>query len=220
MKVFTLISASAFALNVAGAAIAKDRDKIVETLDLRDFDRIEISGVYDLDVRVGNDFSIELSGTPEEMERVEASVINDVLHLDRSERKGKRRWRMGKNEHGVNAVITMPSLLSLDVSGVVDGSVSGIDAGEFEIDISGVGDMRLDGECGRLDADVSGVGDLEAEGLECRIVEVDVSGVGSASVYASEEVDAEVSGMGDIDVYGSPEKVRKQGSMFADVTIR
>ena len=36
---------------------------------------------------------------------------------------------------------------------------------------------------------------------------------------ASEEVDARVSGMGDIDVYGSPQKVSKNKSMFADITV-
>ena len=34
-----------------------------------------------------------------------------------------------------------------------------------------------------------------------------------------EEVEARVSGMGDIDVYGSPQKVSKNKSMFADITV-
>ena len=47
----------------------------------------------------------------------------------------------------------------------------------------------------------------------------DVSGVGDASVYASDSVDASVSGVGDIDVYGEPADVKKDGGMFASITV-
>ncbi len=149
------------------------------------------------------------------MDLVDVSVKNGVLRLGQEERK--RSWR--KKRSGIDAKITLPSLVGLDVSGVVEGTVTKIDTERFDLDISGVGDMELSGECGELDADVSGVGDLEADGLECRAVSVEVSGVGDASVYATEEIDARVSGMGSIDVYGSPEKVRKTDSMFADITV-
>ena len=110
-------------------------------------------------------------------------------------------------------------LTALKISGVVDGHVSDVDADNFSINISGVGDLEVDGECGALDANLSGVGDLDARGLECATAEVKVSGVGSAVVFASDAVDAKVSGMGDIDVYGSPSKVSKNKSMFADITV-
>lgn len=216
MKSAIMFAAGATALVLAAAAFAKDSDDIVtKNFDLTGFDSIDVSGVYELDVRVGPDFSIELSGPAYEMERVEASVRNGVLHLDQKERR--RRW--GDNRQGVDAVITLPSLAAIDISGVVDGAIAGVNSDRFEVDISGVGDIRFDGECGALDARVSGVGDLDADALECRVVTVRVSGVGDASVYASEEVDARVSGMGDIDVYGSPERVSKSDSMFAEITV-
>lgn len=215
MKSAITLAAGVSALALAGTLSAKDSDVVTQDFDLKGFDSIEVSGVYELDVRVGPDFSIELSGPAYEMEYVEASVRNGVLHLDQKEHKN--RWR--NNRQGVDAVITLPSLVGLDVSGVVEGVIAGVNSGNFEIDISGVGDMEFDGECGTLDAHVSGVGDLDADALECRVVRVRVSGVGDASVYASEEVDARVSGMGDIDVYGSPSKVSKSDSMFAEITV-
>lgn len=214
-----LLAVGAMSIGAVTNAAAGDNEKITRNLDLTGFDRIEISGVYEMNVQVGSDYSIELSGPENEMERVEASVKNGVLILDQRDRKRGEKRRRLKNRKGIDAVITLPSLAGLEVSGVVDGEITGIDSDRFDLDISGVGDMEIAGECGTLDADVSGVGDLEAENLQCRSVTVDVSGVGSASVYASEEVDAEVSGMGDIDIYGSPQKVRKDKSMFADITV-
>ncbi|MEO1136295.1 MAG: head GIN domain-containing protein [Pseudomonadota bacterium] len=212
-----LLGAAAFAVAIAGGASADDDTVRSETLDLVGFDRIKIAGVYELDVRVGDDFSITLTGPAYEMDRVEASVENGALVLD--QRRKNRNMRNRNTRDGVEAVITMPSLTALNVSGVVDGSVAGVDADNFDLNVSGVGDINIDGECGVLDAKVSGVGDLNARNLECREAEIRVSGVGSASVFASDEIDAKISGMGDIDVYGSPEQVRKNSGMFAEITV-
>ncbi len=216
---YAVMGVGILALAFAGAALAKDEQDIVEKdYDLVGFDRIDISGVYEIEVRIGKDFSIELSGPDKELSRVEASVEKGVLYLD--QRKAKRSFRRKANiRHGVNAKITLPSLVGLEVSGVVEGSVEDIDAENFALQISGVGDVELSGQCGAFDARVSGVGDLDAEALECRSVDITVSGVGDASVFARDEVDARVSGMGDIEVYGEPEIVQKSSSMFADITV-
>lgn len=198
-----------------------DRDKssdVVRTVELRDFEKIKIKGVYELDVTVGPDFAIELSGKAEDLDRAEASVENGVLVLDQKRReRGEKIRRHGHD--GVTAKISMPSLVAIDVAGVVDGSVRGISAEGFRADLSGVGDLELEGSCTALEASVSGVGDLDAENLRCANVSVSVSGVGDAKVYASESVDASVSGMGDISVSGSPKQVEKSGSLFSDIDV-
>ncbi len=226
---FGIIIGLILAIVIAGAAAhyafgsLKDiggRDKsqdVTETLDLTGFDEIDVGGVFEIDVTVGGDFSVVVSGAPSEMERLEASVENGVLHLDRKEGDNvKRSWR----NFGLTADITLPALKGVDIAGVADGKISGVDADAFEIDLAGVGDLEISGTCGRLDADVSGVGDLDAKSLECREVDIDVSGVGSASVYASEAVDASVTGIGSIDIYGSPERMEKNNSFIASINVK
>ena len=197
-----------------------DRDRsedVTETLDLAGFNAIEVGGVFELEVTVGGDFSVVLTGDADEMERVEAKVENGELVLDqRRPDRGKRRWR----NQGVTATISLPSLTDIDVSGVVDGEVTGVDAESFSADFSGVGDLDLEGTCGTLKARLSGIGDLDARDLQCAIADVDVSGIGEASVYASEEVDASVSGIGSISIYGSPAKVDKDSSFLADISVK
>lgn len=185
------------------------------TLDIKDFDRIDVRGVFDLDVEVGKDFAIELSGKQASLDRVEARVEEGELILDQRDRKkGEKRGK------GVDARISLPALNGIEASGVVDGDVTGVAADAFKVEISGVGDMELAGTCATLKAEVSGVGDLDADALQCKSVEVTVSGVGDASVYASEAVDATVSGMGEISVSGSPEKVEKNGGMFSSIDVK
>lgn len=219
MQKFIPLAAGASMLAFASAASADD--DIKRTYDLTGFDRIEIAGVFELEVTVGPEYSIEISGPEDEVERVEVSVSDAKLRLDQTKRKKRGiRFGGGDDREGVDARITLPALLALDVSGVVDGEVKGLDVDRFDVEISGVGELDLTGACGTLDADVSGVGELNAEELQCNIVSVGVSGVGEALVYAREEVDARVSGMGGITVYGSPEKVTKEGGMFSDITIK
>lgn len=193
-----------------GSALAESKSS--RTLDLRDFDAIEIGGAYELDVIVGEDFSVELSGPSDEMARVEATLKNGALVLGT-----KKRIKGGHK--GVKAVVTMPALSRIAVSGVADADVSGVDAKDFKLDLSGVGEVNIAGECEKLIARVSGVGEVDAQSLQCKSVDVKVAGVGEARVYASEAVSAEVSGMGGIMVYGSPKSVDKRGGFFSEIKV-
>jgi len=205
-----MVMAAVLASVFATAALAQSRSSM--TLDLRDFDAIEIGGAYRLDVIVGEDFSIELSGPAAEMERVEATLKNGALVL------GSRK-RLRGDAKGVKAVVTMPALNRLAVSGVADADISGVRAKDFKLDLSGVGEVIIAGSCDKLVARVSGVGEVDAQSFECRAVDVKVAGVGEARVYASESVAAEVSGMGGIVVYGSPKSVDKRGGFFSEIKV-
>jgi hypothetical protein len=205
-----MVMTAALALVFATAALAQSKSSM--TLDLRDFDAIEIGGAYKLDVIVGEDFSIELSGPAAEMERVEATLKNGALVL------GSRK-RLRSDTRGVKAVVTMPALNRLAVSGVADADISGVRAKEFKLDLSGVGEVIIAGSCEKLLARVSGVGEVDAQSFQCRAVDVKVAGVGEARVYASESVAAEVSGMGGIMVYGSPKAVDKRGGFFSEIKV-
>lgn len=188
-------------------------------LDLKDFDKISIKGVYELDVTVGEDYAIALSGRPEDLDRAEARVESGALVLDQKRRdSGEKKRRRGHD--GVTAKISMPNLVAIDVAGVVDGKVTGIAADGFRAVLSGVGDLELAGACTSLEARVSGVGDLDASELRCANVRVTVSGVGDAEVYASEAVNASVSGMGSISVSGDPKQVEKSGGFLADIDVK
>ncbi len=217
MKKFPAIAAGAMALAAASVSLAGERELVTQEFGLAGFDRISVAGVYEIDVQVGEDYSIRLSGPDYEVDRLEVSVKDGALVLD--QRKRKKGEKKHNNRQGIDAVITMPSLSALSVSGVIDGTITGVDSKEFELDISGVGDISIDGECATLKANLSGVGDLDAKKLECAAVDVKVSGVGDARVFARDSVNAQVSGMGDIDIYGSPKDVRKNKGMFADITV-
>ena len=186
-------------------------------LDLTGFDRIEVGGIYALDIAVGPAFSVELSGSPYMLERSRARVVDGVLELDHASNLSCERR---DDCDAVRARITLPVLNGLSISGVSEGSrVAGIDAERFAFDIAGVGEVVLSGRCDALDLEVSGVGDIDAEALRCADVDAEIAGVGDVAVYASRSIDAEV-GVGDLTVHGSPQQVVRHAGMLGEITIR
>ncbi len=210
LVIVAAIAATALKVAWGGLTDVGSRDRGADetrTVEVIDFDRLTVAGVVELDTTVGGDYALTLSGRPADLDRVRVDVANGVLKLDAVSSDG----RVGNKiiRHGVTAKLSVPVLVGVEIAGVVDGSVTGIKGGPFDVELSGVGDLKLEGICDALDADVSGVGGLEAEELRCRTVDVTVSGVGGASVYASEKADAEIAGIGNIDIYGSPPSVTK-----------
>ncbi|NOX83774.1 MAG: DUF2807 domain-containing protein [Alphaproteobacteria bacterium] len=196
------------------------RDKtndITRSYDVAGFNEIDIGGVYEVDIRVGPDFSVTLSGAEDEMARAGVVVERGVLHLTQEEpRRGKRRWR----DMGLTAQISLPALNAIEIAGVADVDVEGIAADDFTVRLAGVGEIEVAGTCNALTASLSGVGELDAADLECADVDVRVSGVGEATVYASRSVDARVGGIGAITVYGSPARVEKSSNFLADIKVK
>ena len=158
----TVLAAAAFA---QAGDNDKDRDSgddVVRTYDLTGFDGIDISGVYDVEVSVGQTYSIRLEGREKDLDRVKVEVDGDTLELGKN--KSAKKYSKMKS---IDAYITLPRLNSLDVSGVTDVEIVGIDSSEFNLDVSGVADVVLEGQCGSIDADISGVSDVDASELEC-----------------------------------------------------
>lgn len=224
-KSFCAISVFALSASIATQSFAHPEEddkhkgpRIEKNFDLNGFDQIEVVGVYNMDVQVGGDFSIETSGRTKDMEKMEVYVKNGTLVLATDENKKRKGWR-GNNNRGIDITITMPSLNGLEITGVGNGEVSGIESDNFTIEVAGIGAMELNGRCGKLNADYAGMGELDARGLKCETVTVDMSGMGSASVYASDSVDADMSGMGSIDIYGNPKKVEKDKTFLSSITV-
>lgn len=213
-------SAMALLLSTQTAAAHDDKAKIEveESYDLSGFDHITVEGVYHLDVKVGDRFSIETSGSKKDMAKIKVYLDGDSLVLGKKDKaRGKSR---GENNQGVNAVVTLPRLDGIEIAGVVTGKITDIDAKSFDVDFAGVGELSLSGVCVDMELNMAGVGELDASDLKCENVDVNLAGMGEASVYASERVDANAAGIGEITVYGKPDVVDKSSAFMSKVKIR
>lgn len=192
-------------------------EEITVKRDLQGFDKIRIDEVgIEIDVMVGEDYSIEIEGEEEIIDHLLMRVRGEKLVIYKD--GDKKIWdRAGTDSPKVT--ISMPKFTGLDLRGAVDADIKGVDSDEVEFDLKGAGNIEIEGKCGWLILDFKGAGNIEAEDLQCRQVEVDLKGAGNIEIFASEKVDADISGMGNIEVYGSPDEVTKSDGWFSNITI-
>lgn len=105
--------------------------------------------------------------------------------------------------------VATPELRMVDISGSGKAEIRNIGAPSFEVDISGSGQVTLEGQVNTLNGDISGSGKIYARELEAERAMLDISGSGRAHVCAHELVRGDISGSGRVTYYCDPDKVER-----------
>jgi hypothetical protein len=190
-----------------------DPQLVSETRSVPDFHAVDLAGVIDVYVTVGQQASVVLSGEPDAIDKVTTKVKDGVLVV-------ATRRDLPKHTQHLKATVTVPDVTLLSLSGVGDLKVTGIANHSLTVNLSGVGSLKVAGTTGSLRVDTSGTGDVSAKDLAAKASTVVSSGVGDTKVSASESIDATLSGVGDINIYGHPQQVRKSRSGVGDIRFR
>lgn len=202
-------AASVFAVTAAQAE--------TRTFDLRGFTAVEASAGVDVNVRLGEDYSIRAEGDSEALDRLRLDLDGDTLEIGRVNDRGffsfGRKW-------SVAVYVTAPSLTGAGASSGADLTVTGIDASEFKVSVSSGADATLSGTCGTIKADGSSGADLDARELKCSNAVAGVSSGADLTLYATDSVEADASSGGDITVYGGAKNTDIDKSSGGGVTIR
>ncbi len=175
-----------------------------------EFTRIEAGGAYTIHVTVGSAPSVRISAEENLLGLISTRVRNNALIIDTKRNISPRKE--------VVIDITTPSLNYLDASGANNIDVENLSGAEFNVDLSGAGNVKVRGEVDRFNVELSGAGSINAKELKAKDVRVSVSGAASADVYASRNLDASVSGVGSIDYYGNPEKTKTDVSGVGSIS--
>jgi hypothetical protein len=193
-----------------------------KTVTTTDYDKILVSGFFDVNLVSGKEGQITLKGEENLLEFVKVEVHDNALKI--STEKGKRiSTSMGKT---ITITVPFESLDEVSLAGSGDinskstiksaqfsASLTGsgdihldIDAKDITAKVTGSGDMILKGKTNEFKCDVTGSGDLNASGLESGNVNSTVSGSGNCKVFCTDFLQARVTGSGDIDYSGDPKK--------------
>lgn len=79
-----------------------------------------------------------------------------------------------------------------------------ISSGRTEVDITGSGDVKLDGTTIDFDIRIAGSGDINAFGLETTSCDIDITGAGDVEVSVSDSLNVRISGAGNVCYRGDP----------------
>ena len=203
-----------------------------ETRHLDDFTRIENAGPFDVAIRQGDHFEVEVSIDSNLIDNLETIVHGNTLRID-SERS------IAGTLSGPHVRITMPRLQSIRLNGSGDvqaGAFEEADPIELEVDgsgdlsfegsapelvvtLDGSGDVHLIGETKFASIEASGSGDLDARQLIADEADVDLNGSGDVSLTVNGPVDVSLDGSGDIDLFGEVERRHFHEDGSGDISV-
>jgi hypothetical protein len=166
-----------------------------EQRELPHFSRIEVTGPVKLEVAVNAPLGVSVSGDRATLERLETEVVGQVLKIRLVDRSA----------YAPAVQVGLPHLSSLVARSGATTAVSGLQGGQVELALEGLGQLRASGSVLKLVARVDGAGTMDLERLSVRdAADVNVRGAGRAVVTVAGALNATVNGDGDILYRGSP----------------
>ncbi|MFC1861716.1 head GIN domain-containing protein [Chloroflexota bacterium] len=210
LLVFGLMVGCGFVLTGSG-------DLKTEEYAFRDFNRVQVSSAFEFEISRSNSYSISITADDNVIEKVQVTKEGDTLKI------GLRTTpRLGSLT--LKAVVTMPYLRGLAISGAsrgtisdfssaddVDITVSGaskvtgdITAGEADFEVSGASTVQLEGSANNIAADVSGASRFNLGDFMVDNANVTFSGASTGTVNLSGKLDANLSGASKLSYIGEP----------------
>lgn len=195
-------------VGVAGAVIlagcsqsrAEDGGPTVQrSYQVGPFDRIELGGSYDVEVRTGSKLSVSATGPEKMLDNLVVEVDGDKLLIHpRDHRFFNFGFRSGR---GVRMEVSLPSLRGAAIAGSGNIKVDKVQADSFDGWIGGSGDLQLGSVNVRiLKLSVGGSGDVAVRSGKAKAASFDIAGSGDidASAVTAKTATASVAGSGDI----------------------
>lgn len=157
---------------------------------------VEVAGAVALDVEVGGEPKLTVTGDSKRLKFVETKQDGDRLIVRTKDAYG--------SEIPMVVHLTTPSLAALRGDGSGDVHVSGFSGGDFSLDMTGKGDVDLQGKVAVLTVHLIGSGDLDATKLQVAQVSIDSMGAGHATfgTLAADRFEATVKGSGNVSAEG------------------
>jgi hypothetical protein len=215
-----IVLATILLMGCAQVSITGSWNVLTREETITSFDQVDISQSFNVDITQGEDFRVVI--------RVDDNVV-EYLDVIKQGSTLKIGLDPGNSYTIVNATmeaeVTMPELVGLDLSGSSVANLSGfestkslvvdlsgnssllgdIQAGDSRFDVSGNSSVTISGSGGDLTVDASGSSDVDLADFPGSDGAVDASGSSTVTVNLSGRLDADASGSSDIYYLGDPE---------------
>lgn len=218
-----------FLFGCAQVTITGSGNVISQEEILAGFDQVDVSSSFIVDITQGEDFSVVIRSDDNLVEHLQVVKSGSTLKIGLDPGK----WYI-INDATMEAEVTMPDLVGIDLSGSSIARVSGFEsqkslsvdvsggsifqgdmhAGDVSIDSSGSSSVILSGSAGDIFVDASGSSEVDLADFPAANGTVNTSGGSTATVNLGGRLDADASGSSDIYYLGELEfgKMETSGS--------
>lgn len=197
-------------------------DYTTQTRNVNPYDEISVTGSFEVTLVSGAEGTLKIQGESNLLEHLLTEVKGKELKI--SVERGYQLVESRRMPITIEVPVEHIDALTLTGSGDIIGKDQ-LQADDFEVKLTGSGDIELDLKAQRikgkvtgsgdvvlrgstvdLDCEVTGSGDFQATNLKAQQVTATVSGSGDIEIHASEALQARVQGSGDISYKGNPKK--------------
>ncbi len=194
---------------------------VSKNYQIGNFQKIEVAGPYDVEVRTGANPSVSARGSEKLLERTVVEVDGDKLVI-RPERNHSF-FNFGWGHHGkANFTVTVPQLNAATIAGSGDVQVDKVQGDNFEgtvagsggivvanmdvqtlkLAIAGSGGVKGAGKAKSATYDIAGSGGIDGSGIVSEQAKVSIAGSGDVKAHATATADVSIMGSGDVEVKG------------------
>jgi Putative auto-transporter adhesin, head GIN domain len=166
----------------------------------RDFTAIKAGKSVNLEVKVGEDFSVIVRSPESGFDDLKTEVEGDSLVItSRPSRKGT----------GVPIIVlvTLPELTRLDLWGSSKATVKNVRSENLTLQSGGESVLIIEGETNNAKMVATGVGRIDAEKLRSNNCEIKAAGASQVTVWTLNELSGEAHGASKIFYVGEPKKL-------------
>lgn len=202
-----LIAPAFLALVVATPAAAEIRN-------LSGFEGVAASGRYDVEVSIGAEYLVEITGP--DAAHLRTWIEGDMLKIE----PRNRPWFGGESRIDAHVRVSLPRLEALSATRGAEVRAAALQAGDLSLAAAMGGEITASGTCNALSAAASMGGVVDASDLHCASADVAASMGGDARVFASQSLDAAASMGGSVRVGGAPAHTDIATAMGGNVDIR
>lgn len=194
--------------------------------DLRDFNSLDLQGMFDVRIEQGDHYQVDVDGDDEERRHYEVYVNGETLVVDFDD--DKRFWKRNLlSRPEIRIRITMPNLKNMDISGAgklrfsgfqeesinieMTGAVSAegdVESEKMTVKLTGASTLELNGHGQFLQADVVGASGLKAYGYEVNHAVISAHGASSARVNAVDRLEIDKGVASTVSHKGNPEIIK------------
>lgn len=196
--------------------------------ELRNFDQLDLHGIFDVRIFQGDEYAVELKGPEAEKNKYNIYRSGKTLIIDF---EGKKNFNWDWNSEKVLSdqvyiSITMPDLEKIEATGFGSIEIEERNASDMEIEIrgpiklhgkiwtedmninlTGKSEVELEGRSGTLNASLEFASKLKAYNFEVTDANIEATGASTAKVNVTHRLEIEEGMASDIDFRGNPEVI-------------
>lgn len=180
--------------------ISGNGDIVSEQREVDFFDKIDVSGNFDVDVLIAEKIKIDIEAEENLLKHIQTKVRDNTLYIS-----SRRNLRPTEE---MSIIIQVPLIKKISCSGLNNIKAYDLNNDGLIINLSGASNIKASGITKYLDIDVSGAANIDAKDLLAGFVKIDASGASNAEIFASKLVNIDVSGAGNVTLFGPADDVK------------